>query len=75
MNLSVVLDKKKFRFHDNKAGVLLGMRTLQSDYVGTLEQCGGRGINKVICAIQLANITVNSTHLRKAKLLPHLVPM
>ncbi len=47
LNLSVLLDKKKFRFHDNKAGALLGMKALHADSLGTLEQCGGRGVNKV----------------------------
>ncbi len=47
LNLSVLLDKKKFRFHDNKAGALLGMKALHADSLGTLEQCCGRGVNKV----------------------------
>ncbi|XP_064387980.1 uncharacterized protein LOC135336182 isoform X1 [Halichondria panicea] len=47
LNLSVLLDKKKFHFHDNKAGALLGMKALHADSLGTLEQCGGRGVNKL----------------------------
>ncbi len=52
LNLSVLLDKKKFHFHDNKAGALLGMKALHADSLGTLEQCGGRGVNKVYTHVQ-----------------------
>ncbi len=48
INLSALLDKKKFRAYDNKAGALLGFETLQKDKLGELEQCGGRGSNKVL---------------------------
>ena len=47
LNLSVLLDKKKFRAYGHKIGALKGFGFLQEDDLGTLEPCGGRGANKV----------------------------
>ena len=47
LNLSVLLDKKKFRAYGHKPGALRGFTVLKEDEHGTLEDCGGRGANKV----------------------------
>ena len=47
LNLSVLLDKKKFRTYGHKPGALRGFTVLKEDEMGTLEHCGGRGANKV----------------------------
>lgn len=48
LNLSVLLDKKKFRTYGHKTGALRGFKLLKDDDLGTLECCGGRGVNKVV---------------------------
>jgi hypothetical protein len=47
LNLSVLLDKKKFRTYGHRPGALRGFNVLKEDELGTLEHCGGRGANKV----------------------------
>lgn len=47
LNLSTLLDKKKFRMYGSKVGAIKGFKFLEGDGLGTLEVCGGRGINKV----------------------------
>ena len=47
LNLSVLLDKKKFRTYGHKTGALRGFTVLKDDDLGALECCGGRGVNKV----------------------------
>ena len=69
LNLSVLLDKKKFRTYGHKPGALRGFNVLKEDELGTLEHCGGRGANKVnsyICAIMnLIELTIktNATYI------------
>ena len=46
LDLSTLLDKKKFRAYDNKEGALRGFRALEEDGLGSLEK-RGRGTNKV----------------------------
>lgn len=47
LNLSVLLDKRKFRTYGHQPGALRGFTVLKEDEMGTLEHCGGRGANKV----------------------------
>ena len=47
LNLSVLLDKKKFRTYGHKSGALRGFKLLKENDLGSLECCGGRGVNKV----------------------------
>ena len=47
LNVSTLLDKKKFRSYGHKVGALAGFQLLQDDDLGRLEHCGGRGANKV----------------------------
>ena len=47
LNVSILLDKKKFRSYGHKVGALRGFQLLQDDDLGRLEPCGGRGANKV----------------------------
>ena len=48
MDLSTLLDKKKFRAYDNKEGALRGFHALEEDGLGCLEVKRGRGTSKVI---------------------------
>ena len=49
LDLSTLLDKKKFRAFDNKDGALRGFNALQDDGLGCLEQVKrGKGYSKVI---------------------------
>ena len=47
MDVSVLLDKKKFRGYKNKDGALIGFNLLQKEELGNLEHTRGRGISKV----------------------------
>ena len=47
LNVSVLLDKKKFRSYGHKEGALKGFRLLQVDDLGTLDEFSGRGNSKV----------------------------
>ena len=47
LNVSTLLDKKKFRSYGHKVGALAGFQLLQDDDLGRLEHCGGHGANKV----------------------------
>lgn len=43
LDVSILLDKKKFRAYENKDGALKGFRQLQEDGLGVLEPRRGRG--------------------------------
>lgn len=47
LDVSVLLDKKKFRSFDNKDGALRGFKKFEEDDLGTLEPRRGTGANKV----------------------------
>lgn len=55
LNLSVLLDKKKFRTYGHKTGALRGFTILKEDELGNLECCGGRGVNKVCAHLVASN--------------------
>ena len=48
--LTQLLNAKKFRSRGNKDGALKAMRLLVQENLGELEECRGRGSNKVINA-------------------------
>ena len=45
LNLSILLDKKKFRTYGHKREALRGFSLLKEDDIEVLEHCGGRGVN------------------------------
>ena len=47
LDISTLLDKKKFRSFDNKGGALRGFKELEKNGLGSLEIKRGRGSNKV----------------------------
>ena len=47
LNVSTLLDKKKFRSYGHEVGALAGFQLLQNDDLGKLEHCGGHGAKKV----------------------------
>ena len=54
LDLSTLLDKKKFRAYDNKEGALRGFHSLQADGLGCLEVKRGRGNSKVNIIVHLS---------------------
>lgn len=61
LNLSTLLDKKKFRVYGSKAGAIKGFKYLENDHMGNLELCGGRGVNKVTKIRQTITVTLHSS--------------
>ena len=47
LDMSTLLDKKKFRGYKNREGALAGFSVLQKDSLGTLENASKRGVQKV----------------------------
>ena len=47
LNVSVLLDKKKFRSYVHKEGALKGFRLFQDDDLGTLDEFSGRGNSEI----------------------------
>ena len=47
INLSSLLDQKKFRIYGSKTGAVKGFKYLENYSMGNFEVCGGRGFNKV----------------------------
>lgn len=59
LNVSILLDKKKFRSYGHNVGALKGFQLLQDDDLGRLEPCGGRGANKVCHSGALSVVYLN----------------
>ena len=47
LDVSILLEKKRFRSHDNKPGALRGFKLLEEDSLGQLEIKRGHGSSKV----------------------------